>query len=267
MPLVAHVKDPDKVARLIDNLAKAYDAATRSFWDIFADAEALEKKRAVQTPRLDSLPKPERGYQLILESERRDRSAPKQHPTILVGKSVVVLAHDLETARRVVSADLRPADCWKPSAELARAFEGLPRDLTFLAVVDNAASSFPDRLVDLPRVFQTWINLVNEDDLDNASIWSMLDGLGLARTGGIRIHVNRSNIPDPDRVRRDLFPSVLAVATDDRGFRIIGREALPLLGLSNEVNVRYKWQASFKGFMPRFAESFSLTFPRFNRED
>jgi hypothetical protein len=71
-------------------------------------------------------------------------------------------------------------------------------------------------------------------------------------------------IPDPVRVQRDLFPSVLAVATDDRGFRIIGREALPFVGSVTEVDVHYKWGASFNGILPHFAESFSLTFPRFN---
>ena len=75
------------------------------------------------------------------------------------------------------------------------------------------------------------------------------------------------NRPDPDRIRRGLFPSVLAIASDDRGFRIIGREPLPFVAIAGEASYHYSWTAGWRGFLPHFEESFSLTFPRFDWDD
>ena len=42
----------------------------------------------------------------------------------------------------------------------------------------------------------------------------------------------------------------------------MGREALPFAWLADEVEVHYTWSAGLYNFLPRFAETFFLTFPR-----
>jgi hypothetical protein len=50
--------------------------------------------------------------------------------------------------------------------------------------------------------------------------------------------------------RRNLFPSVLAATVDDRGFRLIGREAFPLACIGGKASFKSTgtWTSS-KGFV------------------
>jgi hypothetical protein len=261
--LVARIKDADRAAKAIDKLAFSLDPADR-FWDIFCDDAEMRKRRLARVPRFEPLPAPDRGYRLILPPQASRRAGRELQPTLLVGPSAVVIAGDLETARRARSIGSGGADRWQPSGELARALDGLPRELTFLAVADNIESPLPRCLGDLPSVVQRLVNVINEPNMEDASIWSVLDVFGLPRPGGPRIRVGRSRMPDPDRTRRVLLPSVVATAVDDRGLRIIGREALPFLGIANELKLQYRLTAEWSGFLPRFQESLTLTLPRFD---
>ncbi len=261
--LVATIKDADKVGKILDKML-ADDGIIRC-----GSLEIRDKDKRVlagPSPSFEPLPKPDRGYRFTSLTALTDRRGEKVQPTVLIGRSVVVLAWDVEQGRRVV-ADLDKAERWKPTGELAHALEVLPRELTFLSVMDNGATSVPDQLADLPRIIQTLINQSSEPDLENASIWSLLDVFGAPRPGGLGIRVDRSKRPDPDRIRRGLFPSVLAIASDDRGFRIIGREPLPFVAIAGEASYHYSWTAGWRGFLPHFEESVSLTFPRFDWDD
>ena len=262
--LVASIKDADKVARVLDESLADDGTFVCGFVQTLSNNENMLKG---PIPRFEPLPRPDRGYRVTSDSALLDARGEKVRPTILIGRSIVVLAWDLETARHVVAADLGKAERWKPSGELAHALDVLPRDLTFLSVMDNGASPVPDRLADLPRMIQMLVNQSSEPDLDNASIWSLLDVVGAPRPGGVRIWVDRSKLPDSDRIRQGLFPSVLAIASDDRGFRIIGREPLPFVAIAGEASYRFRWTAGWHNFLPHFEESFSLTFPRFDWDD
>jgi hypothetical protein len=263
--LVASIKDADKAIKVADALAQLFDPADR-FWDVFFDDADVRTRKAARVPRFEPLPAPDRGYRLILPPGFSAGAGRELQPTLLVDQSAVVIARDLETARRAIAVDPHAAGRWQPAGELARALEGLPRDLTFLAVTDNAESPLPQRLAGLPLVVQRLVNLMHEPDTENAPIWSVLDVFGLPRPGGPRIRVDRSRIPDADRIRRTLLPSVLATAVDDRGFRIIGREPLPFLAIANELKLRYRWIPAWQGVVPRARESLSLTLPRLEWE-
>jgi hypothetical protein len=259
--MVAQVKDPARAARAIDRLASSLDPADR-FGDRSRDEPRRTSQQPARTPRFEPLPAPDRGYWLIMGPEAGE----EPRPTLLVGPSAIVLARDLETARRVLSVDPPATGQWRPTQELARALDGLPRDLTFLAVNGNERSPVPVRLAGLPSAVQRLINLASEPHMDDASIWSVLDVLGVARPGVPRIRADRLQAPDPDRTRRTLLPSVVATAVDDRGLRIIGREPLPFLGVASELKVRLDWTVAWDGLVPRFREQLSLTLPRFDRK-
>jgi hypothetical protein len=264
--LVASAKNADQVARVVDRLVAEFNPAD-SLWDLFFDDEQAGKRRASRVPRLERLPKPDRGYRLVTPPDFGEKSGRNLQPVMLIEKSAVVLAWDLDQARRVLAAEPGKDGSWKPTGELAQALDGLPRDLTFLSVMDNATSPFPYLLADLPSEMQTLVNLLDEPDKENASMWSLLDAFGVPRPGGPRMRIDASKVPDPSRLRQDLLPSVLATATDDRGFRIIGREALPFLPLANELEPHFVWTAIWNGFLPHIEKDVFLTFPRFKWED
>jgi hypothetical protein len=258
--LVASIKDADKVAKVLDKMLADDGIIRCGYLEIGA---GKERELAGPIPTFERLPMPERGYRFTSATALTNERGEKVRPAFLIGHSVVVLAWDVEQARRVVAADLGRADRWQPAGEMAHALEGLPRELTFLSVTDNAESPLAQQLAGLPLLVQTWVNLMAEPDTDNAPIWSVLDVFGLPRPGGPHIRVDRSKIPNPDRIRQTLLPSVVATAVDDRGLRIIGREALPFLGIVNELKPRFRWTPVRRGVLPRAKESLTLTFPRF----
>ena len=77
-----------------------------------------------------------------------------------------------------------------------------------------------------------------------------LAALGIPRPGGFRVRIDPA---DPQgRIRGpDLFPSVLATTVNERGFRLISREAFPLACVGGKATFQStgKW-TSGKSFSP-----------------
>jgi hypothetical protein len=145
---------------------------------------------------------------------------------------------------------------WKPAGKLVHAFEGLPGDVTFLAVADHRDSHVPNWIAGLPSLTQLIINMNQEEDLDNASPWALFDMFCLPSPGRFQAKINRSRIPKADDLRPFLFPSVLAATVDERGYRLISRGAFPLALIANEAVISYYfWLGRTKYEGLRFTES------------
>jgi hypothetical protein len=119
------------------------------------------------------------------------------------------------------------------------AFEGLPDELTLLVVADQRHSKVPEWIASLPGLTKSLINMSQEENLDNASPWCFLDIIGLPRSGGARIRIDPSELPDADDLRPFLFPSVLAATVDERRYRLSSRGAFPLALLANETILKF----------------------------
>lgn len=156
----------------------------------------------------------------------------------MVGKSFIALAATPDLAREALASENRVDHRWQPTGKLVNAFEGLPDDLTFLAVRDHRGSQVPEWIANLPYVAQLLINMSQEDDLDNASPWCFLDLIGVPRPGGLHVKIDPSQVPRADDLRPFLFPSVLATAVDERGCRLISRGAFPFALLANETQIK-----------------------------
>ena len=93
----------------------------------------------------------------------------------------------------------------------------------------------------------------------NASAQCLLDLIGIPRPGGLGIKIKPSQIPTADDLQPYLFPSVLAAKADERGYRLISRQAFPLELMSHLISSKYSigagWTAD-KGF--HFWERVSL---------
>ena len=126
----------------------------------------------------------------------------------------------------------------------------MPDRLTFLAVGDPRDSVWPNAIAHLPSTVQFFSTFLGFDtDTDAAGAGELLAVLGIPRPGGFRFRIDPSKIPTADQIRPYLFPSVLAATSDDRGFRVILREAVPLACFGNEVDVKssMNWSNN-KGF-------------------
>ena len=188
---------------------------------------------------LEKLPAPQTGYRMTSSVAAHLGLAAGVQPTIMMGKSFVAVAATPDLAREALASEGREDQRWKPTGMLVQAFEGLPGDLTFLAVADHRDSHVPRWIAGLPSLTQLLVNLSQEEDLDNASPWSLLDIFCLPSPGRFHVKFDRRRIPEPDDLRPFLFPSVLAATVDERGYRFISRGAFPLALLMNEASIKY----------------------------
>ena len=71
-------------------------------------------------------------------------------PVILIGKSSIAVAANVDRARVALTSTSREGSSRKPSDELAKVLDGLPAGLTFLAVTDHRNSTLPGWIASLP---------------------------------------------------------------------------------------------------------------------
>jgi hypothetical protein len=243
----ARIKDATAFGRVLDTMASYIN-------------ENNKGATPDETPFLERLPAPESGYRLTSRAAVALGLGDRVEPTIMVGKSFVALAATPKLAREALASEIDPDRRWKPTGKLVSAFEGLPDDLTFLAVADHRSSNFAEKIAALPHMTQVLINMSQEDDLDHASPWCLLDWLGVPRPGGFQVKIDRSQIPSPDDLRPFLSPSILAATVDERGCRLISRGAFPFALLANETEMKYWFGAGWtmdEGF--RFKEKIDFT--------
>jgi hypothetical protein len=237
--LLASVDDHESFGKVLDSIASrinTYLAGAEK-----GDDQEKQGKKEVDPPilALERLPAPYRGYQLTSPAQLISWLDDEVRPTILVGKSFVACASNLELAREALAAESQPGIPWTPTGELVQAFACLPERLTFLAVGDHRDSAWPDTIAHLPGTAQTLITFLGLDTgADAPAAGELLAALGIPRPRGFRVRIDPSKIPKADQLRPYLFPSVLAAAVDDQGFRLIAREALPLACFGSKVAVK-----------------------------
>ena len=156
----------------------------------------------------------------------------------MIGKSFVAMAATPDLAREALASEAREDQGWKPTGRLVHAFEGLPGDVTFLGVADHRDSRVRRWIAGLPGMTQLLVNMSQEEDLDNASPWSLLDMFCLPSPGRFHVKIDNTRIPEADDLGPFLFPSVLAATVDERGLRFISRGAFPLALLTNDATVK-----------------------------
>jgi hypothetical protein len=258
--LVAGIDNPEAFGKLLDGVASRV-----------SDLADLDKQEAKGQPgsqkadppvlALEKLKAPDRGYQLTSPARLVPWLNDDLKPTILVGKSHVAVAASLELAREALSAELPGGAAWTPKGELQKAWECLPEQLTFLSVGDPGDSPWPPLLEQLPSNLQMLVNLFMAGlDDDKAPAGSELLALvGIPAPGGFRFRIDPAQIPRADQVRTHLFPSVVAGTVDDRGFRLIGREAFPFACLGTDGKIKWSSTWSSKnGFNRDFKLNFGL---------
>jgi hypothetical protein len=251
--LLAGLKDAVAFGNVLDMMVAQLNE------DLVPDRGDLgQKKTGKKSPSsfLEKLQAPETGYRLTSSAAAILGLGDGVRPTIMIGKSFVAVAATPDRAREALATETRLDNRWKPTGKLEHAFEGLPGDLTFLAVADHRGSHVPGWIAGLPALTQLLVNMSEEEDLDNASPWSLLDMFCLPSPGRFQVKIARTRIPEADDLRPFQFPSVLAATVDERGYRLISRSAFPLALLANEAVINYYFWLGWTNYEGlRFTES------------
>lgn len=269
--LVATVDDPTAFDRLATPLAAAADRQ-------LGQLEKSRKKRSdgghqAASYGMKRLPAPDRGFRIDLPGitvSEGENAAPiaiiegqAYSGYLVVGERSVALAFDLESARRVLMRHEPSGQPWKASGEAARVFEGLPPSLTLLSVSDPKRCGIPEWIVGVPASVR-WLTIgaIAAQDKANGTAWFLLNLFGQPRPGQIWLRLAPQDVPTEAEIRSYFFPSVLAAAVDDRGYRILQREPLPFAGLASELAFHQGWKIdwSFRDW-PKLRYQFNVTSP------
>jgi hypothetical protein len=220
--LLVSIRDREALLRHLDTLADRFNRA-------FRDAEQAAGGEPLDPVlKLERLAEPERGFVLTAATALAWDGEPLE-PTLLVGSSHLALALSPAEARQALSAESDREHQWQAGREVTQALDQFPERLTSLFISDCRDSWLPDGIADLPRTVQTLANLASIEFSPETSTGDfVLAGLGLPRPGGFRLRIDRALIPRASDLRSYLFPSICATAVDERGLRLIIREALPL---------------------------------------
>jgi hypothetical protein len=270
---IAAVEDADAFVKVADSLANRIDQALRTLED--GERRKAPKDKEIGTFGMKRLRAPDRGYRVDFPSFTfTDVGSPPlavdsakgkvQSLFLLVGKTSLVIASSLDRAREVMAAQALQTRYWKPEGEVVNAFDGLPRNLTFLSVSDPDLCAIPKWIAGLPDAIRyEQIGEALSNDLQNKTCWSLLNLMGVPRPGQSWLQCDRNRVPAEDALRRCVFASVLAAAVDERGYRVIHREPLPFAGITSEIALHQKWSIRWKGFAwPETTYSFDVSSPR-----
>ncbi len=224
---VAGIDNAEALGKVLDSIAQQVN---QQLAEAEKGASPDKDKKSADPPvlALEKLKAPDRGYQLTSPARLVPWLSDDLKPTILIGKSIVAVASNMERAREALSAEMPAGSSWSAHGELQKALECLPQNLTFLAVGDPRNSAWPTAFEQLPGEVQMLAGLLGFSEGEPSVGGGFLAALGIPRPGGFRVRIDPAQIPKAEQVRRNLFPSVLATTVDDRGFRLVSREAFPL---------------------------------------
>jgi hypothetical protein len=86
---------------------------------------------------------------------------------------------------------------------------------------------------------QLLVNMSQEEDLNNAFPWRLLDMFCLPSLGRFQIKIDNTRTPAADDLSPFLVSSLLAATVDERGLHFIGRGPFPLAVLAYNVAINY----------------------------
>jgi hypothetical protein len=179
----------------------------------------------------ERLPAPENGYRLTSPAGAVPWLTDRLEPTILLGKSSLAAAATPELARAAVAGETQAARRFKPSGELSRSMDCLPKELSFLLIGNPRDSFWPEVITSFPRtaepLLREFIGLPAEGPAGEVEVRAT-DLLGLPG-------VKAPRTPAASELRSHLFPSVIGAVVNDRTFRIIALEAMPLAFVGAQI--------------------------------
>ncbi|HWE38004.1 MAG TPA: DUF1559 domain-containing protein [Isosphaeraceae bacterium] len=226
---LVEVDDPAAFGKSLDALAKAANDA----FGRLADRQGGDGKKPLRA-ELRAVKGGPKGYMLVVPPGVFPLPAGTK-PTILIGEHYLALARTPEQARKALALESKPDGRRKPSDALAKAFEALPDELTYLSISDPRDSLLPETIVNLPNIVQTIGSMASNgpSPMLRGPMGAALRGpIGMVRGpqhGGFRVHTDPDKVPSADELRSYLFPATVAVSVDDQGLRIATREAFPSL--------------------------------------
>jgi hypothetical protein len=223
--LLAGVRDVGALGQSLDVLAARFNQA------MCAAERAAERRPVEPILKLDPLAAPERGYALSAPSGLVTWMHGGMEPTLRLGRSFLDVGVNRTSTLRALAPESAPRRQWAPTGDLAAALASLPDKLTLLAVGEALGSGLPGLIEDLPMLVQQFANMADDADPDHVDASDVLASIGLPKPGGFRIHVTPGQVPKAEDLEPFLFPSVLAGWVDERGLRVICREAIPFAGL------------------------------------
>jgi hypothetical protein len=229
--------DPDKIDQALQALATEINAdLSKRLGDrVDAKADGVEKPKLA----IERLPAPDRGYRLVSSRGLLPRLSNDVQPTVLIGKSYLALAFNPAQAREAIAAESNPDRRWKPTGELARSFEALPTNVSFLSVGNPRDSSWPEAIVNLPSTAGSFLEKFLHVDLAAERPKDLLDALGVPRS--VASPESRAG-----ELRSLIHPSVVAALVEERSVRIVSLEALPLACLWFEAHFEPKGNMDVK---------------------
>jgi len=237
--IMSGVDDAGSFGKALDTVASRFNEYLRKLEG--GDGGEDPSRKNVDPPVLamEPLKAPDRGYQLTSPAGLIPWFGGEFRPTVLIGRSCVVFASNPDRAREALAGELDPGGRWEPTGEVAKAFDCLPDNLTFLSVGDPNDGDYPEAIVNLPAMVQTLSTAVGDlRDPDAPSATNLRTLLGVPRPGGFRVRIAPELVPKEDDLKAQIFPSVLALTVDERGIRLIGREAVPLACLGETISVK-----------------------------
>jgi hypothetical protein len=215
--------DADKVDQALKALASEINADLAKRLGDRTDAKAAGVEKP--TLALERLAAPDRGYRLVSSAGLLPWLSDDLQPTVLIGKAFLVVAANPTLAREAIVAESNLDRRDTPTGELARSIEALPKTLSFLSVGNPRDSSWPEAIVNLPSTAGPFVEKFLHVDLDvdppAARAPDLLDALGVPKNVAVAS-------PRVEEIRALIHPSVLAASVEERSFRVISLEALPL---------------------------------------
>jgi hypothetical protein len=226
--MLFEVKDSEELGKVLDSLAKRFAMFIRIIKnEMIKEGVPAELMDGLSIKRLDA---PDRGFTIMLpDGEVPEWAGSNFQPTIAIGKSHLAVAPSPGQAREALTVALQPAAERDWHEEVNRTFATLPPRLIFLCANDLSGLSIAKSVAKLPT-FGPLPNPLRVDKRDG-------------KREPIQFRVKRADVLTPEAIQAHMFPSIVAAMTDDRGFRIIAREALPLAC----VNVDFTYTKSDLG--------------------
>lgn len=241
--LAAEVDDNAAASRTLNSLMLACNVALRAREAAAAESAPAPKGEA-EAPKGRRTPPPapefrqtpsnhptENSYVLHIPAALSRRYPAGLRPTIRLKDKQLIISTTPESAR--LGLEVKPG-LWAPPADLASAFEQLPKEVSVLGARDPRPT-LPETLAGLPGSLQGAVNAIiarNQSQgtggADGAAAslppGAAAPGAGLAP---LKFTIPMTRMPKPEEIRERLFPGLFSVSYDDREVRVVSRVAFP----------------------------------------
>jgi hypothetical protein len=201
--LTVEVKDARTFARTLDRLA--------AFGSQILQAQAAQNPKApkFEIKKVDGTSP---GYHVVFPPGTIPPAyAQLVSPTILLGKSQMIIGLNDTEARAGLAAEARTTARWTPPADAKAALAKVPNDLVSLSMSDPR-TTLPAMITSLPSTLA----------MVNAAIAAQANG-----APAFAIKVDPAKMPTAEEIRTRLSSGFTAVSIDREGLKVVTREAFP----------------------------------------